>query len=250
MSRNQTAIVYFILINLSYQATRAQTNTTQYEIGAGLSSFIYQGDLTPSSIGSFRTMRPGIYIHGSKILSSSFSLRTQLTIGGLRGNDATYDNPEYRQQRNFNFRSRVIELSQQLTWNPLGKNYTDKAFSPYVFAGVGISFLKIKRDWSNFNAEYFGALGEDVATRLTVDAAHSVPKIIPVIPVGLGVRYNLSPRWAVNAESAYRVVFTDYLDGFSQAANPDKNDHYHTISAGAIYRIGKKNTLACPVLRY
>ena len=250
MSRNQTAIVYFIFINLSYQSTRAQTNTTRYEIGAGLISFIYQGDLTPSSIGSLRTMRPGIYIHGNKILSASFSLGTQIAIGGLRGNEAMYDNPEYRRQRNFNFRSRVIELSQQVAWNPLGKNYADKGFSPYVFTGVGISFLKIKRDWSNFNAEYFGALGEDVAARLAVDAAHSVPAIIPVIPVGLGVRYNFSSKWAVNAESSYRFLFTDYLDGFSQAANPDKNDHYHTIAVGAIYRIGKKNMLACPVLRY
>jgi hypothetical protein len=43
---------------------------------------------------------------------------------------------------------------------------------------------------------------------------------------------------------------TDYLDGFSQAANPTENDHYGIYSIGAVYRIGKKNTLACPVVRY
>jgi hypothetical protein len=68
--------------------------------------------------------------------------------------------------------------------------------------------------------------------------------------VGIGLRYGISSRLAVSVESSYRLMFTDYLDGFSQAANPEKNDHYHSTTIGLIYRIGKKNMLGCPVLRY
>jgi hypothetical protein len=250
MNSSQQKISGFIIVMcLQSVVLSAQTSVPKFEIGAGLSSFIYQGDLTPSRFGSFRTMRFGVNLYASKILGPSFSLRTNLAIGGLRGDDAKYEEPEYRQQRNFNFRTPVIELSQLVVWSPLKKNYTDKGLAPYLFGGAGLSLLKIKRDWSNYNAEYFDAVS-DVSERLAVDAQQSLPKIIPVIPLGAGLRYGISPRLAVSAESSYRLVFTDYVDGFSQAANPDKNDHYHTITVGAIYRIGKKNTLACPVLRY
>jgi len=68
--------------------------------------------------------------------------------------------------------------------------------------------------------------------------------------VGVGVRYYLSDKIGISAETTYRVMSNDYLDGFSQAANPAKGDHYYSHTIGAVYRLGKKNTLDCPVVRY
>ncbi len=248
MRKNQLLFtgLFMLMSSLAY----AQVNVARYELGIAVSNFVYQGDLTPSAMGSYRTMRFGVSLHASKIMNASFSLSTHLAIGGLRGDDAKYNSPEYRQQRNFNFRTPVVELSQQIAWNPLARNYADKGVSPYLFAGAGLNLLRIRRDYIRYNPEYFNALGEDVTARLARDAEHRVPRIIPVIPAGLGIRYNFTSRWTVNAEGAYRVVFTDYLDGFSKAANPSRNDHYHTLSIGAVYRIGKKNTLDCPVVKY
>lgn len=231
------------------QPVFSQADQHRYELGAALSGFIYQGDLTPERLGSYKTMRPGIQLHGSILLSHSFLARTNLTIGGLRGDEAKYDKPEFRSQRAFQFRTPLVELTQLLAWNPLGTNYRERGFAPYVFAGAGISWLNIKRDWSRFNAAYFGD-GSDLQARLGLDTARSVPRFVPVIPLGAGIRYGISPAWVVQLETSYRLIFTDYLDGFSQAANPDLDDHYQTISAGLIYRVGKKNTLACPVIRY
>jgi hypothetical protein len=244
------AATLLLLMNTKSHFTYCQVNAQKFEIGAGISSFIYQGDLTPERLGSSKTMRFGINLYGSRIISPAFSLRTNLAIGGLRGDDAKYKNPEYRQQRSFNFRTPVIEVSQLLVWNPLAGNYKDNGFYPYLFGGIGISLLKIKRDWSNYNAEYFNAAGEDVTARLALDTAHALPRVIPVIPLGAGIRYNLSQRLALNLEGSYRMSFTDYVDGFSQAANPARNDHYHTITISAVYRIGKRNTFDCPVVKY
>ena len=238
-----------IIISFCYYPIAAQNNMAKYEVGAAISAFIYQGDLTTHRFGSVETTRFGINLHGSKIISPSFMLRTNLAIGSLKGDDAKYNNPEFRKQRNFNFRSPVLEVAQLVVWNLFGKNYEDKGFSPYLFGGAGLSFLKIKRDWSNFNAAYFGD-GSDVPVRIAIDAQHSLPKLIPVIPLGVGVRYGLTQNITINAESSYRLAYTDYMDGFSEAANPDKNDHYLTISVGAIYRVGKKTRLDCPVVRY
>jgi hypothetical protein len=239
-----TAIIVFYSI-----AGQAQGTIHKYEWGAAISSFIYQGDLTPARLGSYRTMRWGINLFANRILGPSFSLRASLFIGGLRGDDARYNLPEWRKERSFNFRTPLLELAPMLVWDPMRRNYADRGFSTYFLAGAGFTFLRIKRDWSNFNAAYFGETA-GLPAGLTQDIDHGLPKIIPVIPLGIGFRYQVTPQLAVSAESVYRLSYTDYLDGFSKAANPDRNDHYQTISIGAVYRKGKKNNTDCPVLRY
>lgn len=228
----------------------SQLDRPRYEFGINFGFLVYQGDLTPKQLGSFETQRFSLGLHASKIMSPSFSWRANLLIGSLKGDDAKYSKPEYRQQRNFLFTSPAKELSVQMVWNPLARNYTEKGFSPYVFAGGGLSLLKIRRDWSRINTSYFSSESSEIWAGLAADSAHTLPKVIPVVPLGAGVKYFFSPRWAVNAESSYRLSFTDYIDGFSQAANPKKNDHYLNYAVGVIYRTGNKNRLGCPVVKY
>ena len=237
-----------ILIFLS-STSNAQLGKLKYEIGIQVGIYVYQGDLAAERFGSLSTLRPGISLHGTRIIDAAFSTRTNLAIAGLRGNDAIYASPDWRRQRNFNFRTPVFELSQLIIYNPLRRNYIDKGFSPYVFAGVGVSALRIRRDWTFYNYEYFDAIS-DVTQRLILDAAHALPTLTPVIPAGAGFRYNFSPKFAVNLEGNYRFMFTDYLDGFSKSANPDRNDHYYSITGGLIYRFAPKNASDCPVVSY
>lgn len=228
----------------------SQTDKPEYEFGVNLGFLLYQGDLTPEKSGSFKTQKIELGLHASRILGPFFSLRTNLAFGKLKGDDAKYSTPEFRQQRNFNFTSPVFEVSELLVWNVTGKNYADKGFSPYLFAGAGVSFLKIKRDWSNINTNYFPVELSEIWTGLAADSVHKLPRLIPVIPVGAGIKYFITPQWAVNAEASYRVDFSDYIDGFSEAANPTKKDHYSIYSVGLIYRTGKKSKLGCPVMKY
>jgi hypothetical protein len=109
-----------------------QLNVPKFEIGAGIGGYVYQGDLTPTRLGSFRTMRVGLNLYFSKLLSPSFATRTNLAIAGLRGDETKYDDPEYRRERALKFRSPVFELSQLLLWNPLKKNYDDRGLYPSV----------------------------------------------------------------------------------------------------------------------
>jgi Domain of unknown function (DUF6089) len=250
MHKTQPAVILLmIIIGVPTATVYAQISVPKYEIGAGLSGYVYQGDLTPSRTGSYKTMRLGINLSAARIINRSFMVRLNVAIGGLRGDEAKYNSPEYRKERAFSFRTPLIELAPQLVWNPLGKNYAERGLSPYVFAGAGVSILKIKRDYSNYNAAYFGD-GSDLPARIALDEAASLPRVIPVIPLGAGIRYTLSPSVSLIAESTYRLTFTDYLDGFSQAANPEGKDHYQTITVGGVYRFGGKNTLGCPVVKY
>jgi len=223
----------------------------KYEIGIHLGTFIYQGDLTPNDLGAFNTMKFGFGFSATRNINSLYAIRFQFLRGSLKGDDATYDNPAWRQQRNLNFKTPVTELSLQVVRNIIGLIPNEAGiinFSPYVFAGLSYSFLKIKRDWSNFDYSHFA--GETaVINGLTEDINHKIPKGIFSIPIGFGVRYGITEKLSFSLEGTYRILDTDYLDGFSQAANPDKNDHYHTLMAGLIYSFGQRNRFDCPKIR-
>lgn len=238
-----------LILSLNYFQLFSQLNRPRFQLGLSAGSFVYQGDLAPGDAGSYKTLKPVVQLFASKLMSPAFALRANLAFGSLLGDESKYDKPDYRQQRNFYFDSRVFEISIMGEWNILQRNYRTRGFAPYLVAGVGYGFLSINRDWSRFNDAYFPT-ESGIPDGLNEDINHSVPDALLVFPVGAGLRYYFSDKLGVSAESVYRVTKTDYLDGFSQAANPAKGDHYYSHTVGVVYRIGKKNPLDCPVIRY
>ena len=115
--KNSALTVIIILITSSF--LHAQIDLSKYEVGLSGGVFVYQGDLTPQRLGSYKTLKPQFALHVYRILSPAFSVRLNVNQGKLYGNDAKYNNPEWRQQRNFNFTTPVTELSLQGVWNIL-----------------------------------------------------------------------------------------------------------------------------------
>lgn len=237
-----------ILITLSLIAKAQSDFIPRYELGLHLGTFIYQGDLTPNDYGAFNTMKAGFAISATRNINSLYAIRFQLLRGALKGDDSKYANPDWRQQRNFKFKTPVTELSLQAVRNILSLRSNEAGiinFTPYVFAGISYSFLNIKRDWSNFNYAHFA--GEDaVINGLNEDINHKVPKGLFSFPIGAGVRYGINEKLSFSLEGTYRIIGNDYLDGFSRAANPEMADHYHTLMIGVIYSFGKRNMFDCP----
>lgn len=245
------AVAFTVVLFLTVvSGTQAQINFSKWQIGVNGGILVYQGDLTPTDVGSYKTVKPVSGLYVSRILNPAFLLRTNLAIGKLYGNDSLYSSPVWRKQRNYNFTASVTEISELLVWNMLGNNGNELGhrFSPYAFAGVGVSILKIHRDYSNFNTHYF-ATATNITTGLASDTSRGTPGAALVIPMGLGMEFYLSPRFSLTAETNFRLTFTDYLDGFSRGANPDKNDFYHSHTVGLVYRFGKSNKLDCPVIK-
>lgn len=222
----------------------SQSNISSYEIGINGGIFIYQGDLTPTRYGSFKTASFVIGINGSRRISKTFALRLDMNIGRVKGDEFKYDDPAWRKQRAFAFRSPVTEIIASAVYNPLG--ITSK-LSPYLFAGLGYSFLNIRRDYSRYNEAYFSS--ESLNSGLAADIDHALPKAVPIIPLGAGLRYRMTERLSLNSEMSYRVMSTDYLDGFSQSGNPGRKDNYYKYSVGIIYSFGAGNKYDCPVIR-
>jgi hypothetical protein len=239
--------VLFCLCSGIHLLAVSQPGFTKFAIGINAGVFVYQGDLTPSQFGSYNTLRPELNLFVNKIISPVFSLRTNLALGGLKGDDAAYQSPKYRQQRNFDFNSPAFEISELLVADLFKNNMSrpSSGWSPYLFAGLGLSLLNIKRDWSRFNAEYFSS-EPGTLSGLAADQQHPLPALMPVLPMGIGVRYPISSRISINAESSYRFTFTDYLDGFSKAANDSRRDSYLSHTIGLIFQFRNNSWMKCP----
>ncbi len=245
--RKATAIV---LLSFLFIATKSNAQFYKdMSVGLNGGAYIYQGDLTPDMAGSFRTIQPGFSLFVKKPINHFLAARIHMSFARLKGDDSRYSKPEFRQQRNFYFTSSVKEFSAHLVWNIRGRNYDDYGIIPYIFSGAGVSLINVKKDYSRMDTKIFGE-SSDVAAGLAVDNARGTPRALLSVPVGVGAEYPLTERFSVNIETSYRFVFTDYLDGFSQSANPKLQDHYHSTSAGLIYKFGKKNKdIGCPVIK-
>ena len=125
-------------------------------------------------------------------------------------------------------------------FNIFGNNYGDKMqrFSPYVMAGIGVSYIDVNRDWTRMDTSFVHA-SPATLIGIVYDATQSTSRIIPVIPVAVGLKYMLTPRLSLVAEGKYRFSFSDYIDGFSYAANPNQNDSYFSMMVGVAYNFGK-----------
>lgn len=239
---------------LVFSSVQAQQGY-KWMVGVNAGAMIYQGDLTPSALGSYQTPSFTIGVNAARILNAYFAVRVNAAFGRIRGNDAAYKQPAWRQYRNFNFTSPVTEFSAQLVWNPYGNNSheTGQRFTPYLFGGLGAGFIRVSRDYSQLDTTAFGFSSKQ-QSGLRIDSAVSPPRSLLVIPVGAGCSYALGSRWSLHYEIGFRYTFSDYVDGFSQAANPSSKDYYHTQTLGLMYRFGGNgggsDKLGCPVMKF
>lgn len=235
----------FILVLIVVHSAQAQPSS-RYSIGLNAGTFIYNGDLSPWRTGSWKT--PGFVwgLTGHRNISSTLAARLELNFGKLRGDEAKYTRPEYRQYRAFAFNSNLTEVVLAAEWSPLG---AQRKLSPYLFGGIGYAGMRIKRDFSRFNEAYF--IGEPTLKEtLAQDAAASMPGGAAVFPVGIGLKFALNNKFSVHGEAAHRLTSSDYIDGFSYSGNPDVKDSYTKYSIGLRLALGNSDPYACPPMRY
>jgi hypothetical protein len=238
------AVTAILLLATVHAHAQIKKNPHPVSIGINAGTFIYQGDLSPSPIGSWKTPGPVIGIMANRQVRPGKLLRLDISAGLLQGNEAKYHRDSWRAERALAFRAPVAELVFSGQWHPMG---TGQKLSPYLLAGGGIAVLRITRSFFGFNPAYF-ANEPEVISGLAKDIVRPAPRVLLIVPVGGGLQYRLNEKFSLTAESTYRLTRTDYLDGFSQAANPGKGDHYFKHVIGLVYHFGRDNgeRYGCP----
>ena len=178
--------------------------------GIGLAG--YSGDLC----SDFTCIKPSLYY----TLGVGYKLWPRVFVGGeidyftlnatdksaTRGYEFKSKNLELAGYVNFYLREDIVKRHQDLV-----KGY--KIFKPYLYLGA-----------SGMRYNVTDNIGET-----------TYPKYAFLIPVGLGANFHITHRVNVKLEGVYKIGFSDYLDGASEFASPDKNDSYGIIRAKLVY---------------
>lgn len=164
-------------------------------------------------------------IYANVMYKNAVGVRLEGTFGEVNAHDSVLKNIKTtvfgRYERNLSFRSRISEFAVIAELHPLflfinweKRNQEPPRLSPYLLAGVGFfSFNpQAKRGNSWIDLQPLSTEGEgfkEYPDRKVYQLKQTC------FPVGLGVKYELSPMINLRAEVVYRILQTDYLDDVS-----------------------------------
>ncbi|RYY35877.1 MAG: hypothetical protein EOP46_08480 [Sphingobacteriaceae bacterium] len=199
-----------LLLTILLLSVTTLLHAQTWEIGAGIGGAGYMGDLNQNN----PLQISGISLSG--FLKYNFngylSVKGNLNFAKIGAADSTSNNA-YRQNRNLDFRNRILEGSVMGEFNFMhyipdaGKN----KFTPFVFLGFGLAI----------NSPYTEINDRRVYLRNQKTEGQSYPPYIMAIPFGAGVKYNIGGKFNLIGDIGYRYAFTDYLDDVSGAyVNP------------------------------
>jgi opacity protein-like surface antigen len=158
------------------------------------------------------------------LYQSTLGARLEFTVGNVAADDnvlaGDQSAAQTRYRRNLQFRSKIKEVSLTMELHPLAllaqsMDNELPMFSPYILAGIGVY---------KFNPEA-QLNGKWVALRPLHTEGQGFAeypdrrnyKLTQVnLPVGLGVKYDISSLLNARIEFVYRILLTDYLDDVSQ----------------------------------
>lgn len=202
-------IIPTILLMAIGHVTLAQRS----EVGFGIGTFNYTGDLARSY--HILNSRPAGTVFYRSNMSHVVSFRASVTAGKIGASDDRFSDDPFNDRRNASFNLFLYEAAVGMEYHFL--NWRDEKrllrFTPYLVAGFGLFGLSGN---SNKPVQY--------------------SNIQAAIPIGVGFKYVINPKWYVSAEFGARKTFFDYLDNISggdlrfknyQYGNPNTNDTYY-----------------------
>lgn len=223
---------FILLIFLSLSAF-GQRNA-DYGIFGGVSSYI--GDINSSRF--LYSPRPAGGLFYRFNLHPRQAIRTNVFIGGIRGNDLDFNN-DFQQARNDNFSGIVGEWAVQFEFNffPYSTQGKRWNYTPYIAAGAGLAFIDVTANNWNPGTQAFETI--------------NIFTYQPVIPFSVGFKINIYKNLGLEAEYGFRKTFYDNFDGLEDKVNPDhkawlhNNDWYTFTGISLTWKFYNK-LLGCP----
>jgi len=202
----------------------------------------YQGDLVVPAF-TLKEINYGAGLVIRHNLDEKMALRGNLLFGRIDGRDDNWTDPEWRPIRDFSFESPITEVSINFEYAPFNSDWKNNrrrgfinSIRPYAFAGLGVTFWDPATDFALPEPGGAPACCATLA-RIEEDMDAEFSTTALVVPIGGGVKANLTEKIIAGLEFGMRLPFTDYLDGVSIAANPDRNDWFWFAGATVTFTI-------------
>jgi len=192
-------ITYIILFSLISAQVFAQID----EVGIGIGGMTYTGDL----VRGYKLLgnRPAGTIFVRRNLNDFVSFKFGVAGGKITASDATDPIDAFAAQRNSSFSISLFEFSMMVEYHFLNfkSGSPQERWSPYFTGGVALAAISGNQDkprpYSSFQ---------------------------PSVPLGLGMKYIINPKWIIGFEWGVRMLFFDYLDNVSEGDLKKKNYQY------------------------
>lgn len=218
-----------LLIPLTAFTQTWKLSREDYSYGIGFSN--YFGDIGGASSEDAMSILDLDIVNTRIVLSAGYRYRIYERIAVKAGLNYAYlygaDVNSKNEGRGYSFKANMFELNghveyhitkerQMRTYSSMsmrGKlRKLNVGFNLYVFAGVGAAYVKPKPGSGNFDGRYTG----DKNFAIT-------------FPVGIGVKYPLTPKSNIGLEFSRRFVMSDYIDGFSPDQSDKMDAYYFTV---------------------
>ena len=218
VSKNITVVIkksISIFCFAIFTLTQAQAQRGA-EAGIGLAAVNYFGDLNTN----LRLNRIGPAVGVG--LRFNFNERLCGKLSGNVGRVEAYDSDSpnlFERARNLSFRSIVADIGAQMEFNflPYFHGSKDNNWTPYLFAGLGVSYFNPKAEmdgkWTALRP--LGTEGQFKGEEYFTVAGGWV--------YGAGFKVDLNYEWSINIDISARRLFSDYLDDVSRTY-PDAGD--------------------------
>lgn len=166
--------------------------------------------------------RPSVYFAYRNRLNKTFSWRSTLLWGVLKGDDNLTAEP-FRNYRNLHFRTHFWEVSQIIEigtgFDKIGKRYNVskkgyKNFSVYLYGylGVGAMFFNPK---AKYEGKWRALQPLGTEGQVAADSLKKYSRFTYTLPIGAGLKMYVGKRFNIGLEFAYRKVGSDYIDDVS-----------------------------------
>ena len=165
----------------------------------------------------------GMYL--SAMYKYAVAIRLEGTFGKVSAHDSILkdvrETTSGRYERNLNFRSKIYEVNIIAEFHPLfifinwlNRDNTPPRMSPYIAAGIGFFTFnpqaKLRDNWIDLQPLSLEGQGfSEYPSR----KPYSLTQLNASL--GLGLKYELSPKVNLRAEYLHRFLSTDYLDDVS-----------------------------------
>lgn len=248
--------VLWILALMSMMLAGAHAQVGEVGVGLGTSNFL--GDLgkkSPNMKNYFGDIdgslfRPSAQVFYRHTINPRLAFKFALSYGKIEGDDRLSntkqwrDDAWYRSYRNLHFKSYLIEASVMaefhiLKYIPGSKKYR---WTPFVTGGAAVFTFNPK---AQYNGEWVALqpLGTEGQGLPQYPDRKKYSLIQPSIPLGLGVKVNLTNFLTLTVEAGHRITFTDYMDDVSTTyvSYNDFAGFYGTARANMIYDLSRRS---------
>jgi len=215
--------VFIVFVSLT-TLVNAQDQHNEYvqkgEFGITLGVAHYFGDLNTRA--AINRPKPAVGAFFRKQFGNYVGVRLSAHYAQLGYSD-TYSKNVYQKTRNLSFNTNIWEIALQGDFNffKFIPNDPDYAFTPYVTLGVGV-FTYDPYAFTNGEKEFLRPLGtEGQLVQYMGRKPYNTMAI--AIPLGVGIKYNLSEKINFSFEVAHRFTSTDYLDDVSTTYAGEQN---------------------------